>query len=478
MVKIPPDQIKGIECKHVAYQQSIDRSENDMLLVKEVVHTKDGQQIPRIKLMENFKRPVYVTKKPYRNHEDKKEYEEESKLDRYDCTQAGMSTTLQRALGFSVPNPAKQLREVCRSPYIYNADLNSTTIVKAAYKRKWPDVVSLSKVAVLDIETDVLYGTGEPIMVSVTMGKHKVIAFADWWAAKVHNLEGRLKERYAHHLSAVTIYGKKKGTYVTRNLVEETGSDITVIADCNIAEGLRRVMELVHQWMPDFLAIWNIDFDLPHLLRMLDKYNVPYEDVFVDPSVPQRYRRVWYKQAKAVRETNSKSIAQHPADLWHVLFCLAGFYTVDAMAVFKKIRTALGNEPDYKLENVLRRHLGIGKLRIPECKTDPEQGLPWHVEMQRDFPIDYAVYCMFDCISIELLDQRTGDLAVTLPVLCGISDFAIFPSLPKRLVDNLTYFYRDRGLIPGCVGADITTDEDEGVISMTQWINCMKACFA
>ena len=475
MVNIPAENIKGIECKHVAYQQSIDRSPNDMLLVKEVVHTKDGQQIPRIKLMENFKRPVYVTKKPYRNHEDKKEYEELSKLDRYDCTQAGMSVMLQKALGWSVPNPTKQLREVCRSPYIYNADFNSTTIVKAAYKRKWPNAVSLSKVAVLDIETDVIYGTGEPIMVAITMGEHKVIAFADWWAERVPSLKEQLLERYRHHLSNITTFGDKRGEYIERNLIEETGDNLIIIDDVNIGEGFRQCMELVHTWMPDFLAIWNIDFDLPHLLRSLDKYNIPYEDVFVDPSVPDRYRKVWYRQARAQRETNSKSIAQHPADLWHVLFCLAGFYVVDAMGVFKKIRTAQGNEPDYKLENVLQRHLGVGKLRIPECKTQPESGLPWHEEMQRDFPVDYAVYCLFDCISIELLDQRTNDLAVSLPVLCGVSDFAIYPSLPKRLVDNLTLFYRDRNLIPGCVGADITTAEDEGVISMSEWIVTLPA---
>lgn len=475
MIHIPPENIKGIECKHVAYQQAIDRSENDMLLVKEVVHTKDNQQIPRIKLIENFQRPVYVTKKPYQNHQDKKEYEELDKLTRYDCTQAGMSLMLQKALGWSVPNPTKQLREVCRSPYIYNADLTSATIVKAAYKRKWPDVVSLSKVAVLDIETDVIFGTGEPIMVSITMGKNKVIAFADWWAERLPDLEPRLKEKFKEHLSTVTTFGKKKGTFVTRNLIEETGGDIIVFKDHNIAEGFRQCMELVHQWMPDFLAIWNIDFDLPHLLRMLDKYKVDYADVFVDPKVPPMYRRVWYKQAKAQRETASKTIAQHPADLWHVLFCMAGFYAVDAMGVFKKIRTAHGNEPDYKLENVLRRHLGIGKLRIPQCKTQSDAGLPWHEEMQRDFPVDYAVYCMFDCISVEMLDERTGDLSVTLPVLCGISEFSIFPSLPKRLVDNLTYYYKGRGLVAGCVGADITTDEDESVIGMKFWIVTLAA---
>lgn len=470
---IPKKNIEAIECKYVAYQEAIDGSKDDMLLVKEVVHTKDKQLIPRIRLIENFKRPVFTTKKNYRKHEDKKEYEHLDNLDRWECTQSRMSETIQRALGRSIPNPKLQLREACRSQFVYFADLASTTMYKAAHKRKYPDAVTRNKLAVLDIEADVVFGTDEPIMVSVTMGGKKIIGIADWWAKRIPDLENTLHEKFAEYLSSITLKEKckktRKSIMVEHNLVEERGGDLIIISDGNIAEMLKKVMDEVHTWMPDFLAIWNMNYDIPKLMKACDKYGVPHHEVWTDPSVPDKYRKVWYKEAKAQRETNSKTIAQHPADLWHVLNTLSGFYIIDAMCAFKKIRVANGNEPDYKLGGVLNRHLGIGKLSFDMVKA-PEGDIKWHVEMQRDYPAEYCIYNLFDDISIELLDEKTNDLGLTIPALAGISDYNIFPSLPKRLVDNLHYFYLDRKLIAGCVGADITSALDEDVIDMKGWI--------
>lgn len=477
-VAIPKERIEGIECKYVCYQEAIDGSKDDLLLIKEVVHTKDKQQIPRIRQLRNFKRPIYTTKLNYRNHQDKKEYEELDKLDRWDTTQAKMSETIQRAMGRAVPNPKLQLREACRSQYVYNADLASTTIVKAAYQRKYPDHVSRNKVAVLDIETDVIFGTDEPIMISVTMGRKKIIGIADWWAKRIPRIEETLHDMFAEYLSNITIKQKDKATGKTmdvpHNLVEERGGEIEILTHDNIGVLTRDVIQKVHGWMPDFLAVWNLDYDLPKLMSACDKYGIDHTDVWTHPDVPEQFRKVRYVPGKTQRETASKTISQHPADLWHVLYTLAGFYIIDAMCAFKKIRVANGNEPDYKLEGVLNRHLGIGKLKFEQCKA-PEGDLKWHIEMQRDFPAEYCIYNLFDCISVELLDEKTNDLSMTIPALAGISDYHIFPSLPKRLVDNLHYFYLDRKLIAGCVGADITSVLDEDVIEMKGWIVTLPA---
>jgi len=471
---VSKNNIKAIECKHVAYQEANDYSKDDMLLIKQVVHTKDGQLIPRIQFIENFKRPIYVTKKPYQNHQDKKEYEELDKLTRFTTTQANMSVTIQKALGRHLPNPKLQLREVCKSPYVYLADLASTTIIKASYKQKYPDAVSRSRLAVLDIETDVVFGTDEPIMVSVTMGDKKIIAIPEWWAKRIPNVEQTIREKFELYLTDITIRDKETGKMEPRKLLEERGKELDIRVYENMGICTREVMREVHGWMPDFVAIWNIDFDLPRLMASCDKYNIPQEDVWCDPTVPDKYRKVWYKKAKLQRETNSKIISQHPADLWHVLFTLSGFYYIDAMCAFKKIRTANGNEPDYKLGGILNRHLGTGKLNFDLVKA-PEGDIKWHIEMQRDYPAEYCVYNLFDCISIELLDEITDDLGLTVPILIGNSDLSIFPSLPKRLVDNLTYFYLDRKLIAGCCGALVEDDLNDGVVELTGWIVTLPA---
>lgn len=473
-VAIDPNNIKEIECKYANYQAAVDGTTDDMLLIKEVVHTKDGQLIPRIVIRENVKRPVYITKENYRNHQDKKECEDIDKLNRIDCTQNEMALAIQRGLGWRHPNPKAQLREVCRSPYVYLADLSLPTYVKASYKSKWKDFVTRNKVAILDIETDVVHGTNKPITISVTMGDIKIVGAVGWFDRLMQNGYEDIKRVYEEQMKEVPIYCKKRKAVVMHNLVEERGgSDFEYIVDDDMGVVIQKVIHRCHEIMPDFLAIWNIDFDLPKINRQLEESGIPLEDVWCDPIVPHKYRSVRYKQAAAQRVTNSKTISQHPADLWHVLYNQSGFYCIDAMCLFKKIRVASGNEPSYSLDFILKKHLGVGKLKFD--LVDDKDPLKWHIAMQSEYPAEYIVYNMFDCMSIELLDEITNDLGLTASSLCDISEYHIFPSLPKRLVDILTYFYFENGKVPGCVGADITSELDDHVIGLQDWIVTLPA---
>ena len=467
MATVPKENIAGIECKYVTYQAATDGSPNDLLLIKEVIHTKDGDQIPNIRLVENFKRPFYITKKPYQNHQDKKEHEDLERVDKYLTTQVQMPEAIQRALGMRFPNPKARLKDVCKSPYVYFADITPPTIIKQMYKDKYPDAISRNRVAVLDTERDVVHGTDDTILVSATMGDKVVLGIVRWWADRIPDCINRINSKYKEYLSAITVKGPKGP--ITLNLAEDRCKNIEIIILDTPGLVIKKVMERVHQWMPDFLSIWNMNYDIPEILRMLKKDNIAPEDVFCDPRVPKQYRKVWYKEAKAQRETNSKTISQHPADLWHVLYCQAGFYVIDAMCLFKKIRTAKGNESSYSLDYILKKYLGVGKLKIAEA--DKYTKLKWHQVMQTDYPAEYAVYNIFDSMSMELLDEKTNDLGLTITSLAEISEYGIFPSMPKRLVDVLHYFFLDYKKVAGSVGADVVTELDSEVIELTGWIN-------
>lgn len=475
-MNIDQNNIKGIECKHVAYREATDGSKHDIHLIKEVVHTNDGKRIPRIVLRENVRRPFYITKKPYRNHEEKKEFEHKSKLDKFMSTEARMAMQIQKALGRRTPNPKLTLRDACSDPSVYLAEINSTTIIKHTYKKKWPDVFSDDKVGVLDIETNVHDKNGFPILISVTSGKDKLVAICPQYAKSIHfdknEVERIISERYKHHLSTVKIKDKETGEMVERNLYEERGMKITFYHDKTIAHAFRNMMVDVHDLLLDQLAIWNMNFDIPKILTMLKHYGIKAEDCFCDPSVPNKYRRIWYKEAKATRETLSKSITQHPADLWHVLYCTAGFYVIDAMCAFKKIRVGKGNEPSYSLDAILNKHLGMSKLHVDGLKAN-EGTLEWHQEMQRRFPADYVVYNIYDCLLVELLDERTGDLARTVSTMSGVSNLGIYPSLPRRLVNNLAFYLLEKDYVMGCAGRDMTHERDDKVIGIDGWIKTL-----
>ena len=135
-------EIKGVECRHVIYCESnaLD-SRDDLLFVKEAVHTANGEIIPRKRLVKNFKRDFYVTKDGFRNHRDKKLFESVDKVFRMSSTQRDLSRNVARALRARwVPD----MRILARSQYLYGVDVPSTTIYKQQYKDKWPDLVSLN----------------------------------------------------------------------------------------------------------------------------------------------------------------------------------------------------------------------------------------------------------------------------------------------------------------------------------------------
>lgn len=480
--KIDPSNIAGIECKHISYQPSNNGELHDLMVVKLVIHTKDNQQIHHVEFIEDFKRPVYITKPQYRNHEDKKEYEDLDKLQRYDTTYVEMPMKIQMALGRRVPDPRQNLRRVCQSPYVYYADFANAPYLRSLYRKKFPNTVSRNRVAVLDTERDVTFGTNQTVLTSVTMGKRRIVGVVKWWADRIPNFEETITAKYAEYLSDIQlkrtvvdeVTGEKEKKVVNVNLIEERGGDITFVIRDTAGEAIRDVMKMVHLDLnPDILAIWNMNYDIHEIVKMLRASNIDPATVFSHPDAPDQFKNFKYKEAKAQRETNSKTISQHPADLWHVVYAASAFYIIDAMCLFKKIRTAKGNEPDYNLDGILGRHLGAGKLKFSQA--DHLKKLAWHIFMQDKFPAEYVIYNLFDCISIELLDEETGDMNLTIISLAEISDYAIFPSLPKRLVDILHLFYEERGKIAGCVGSDITQPLDDEVISMTDWIVTLPA---
>lgn len=466
-MQLNKDDILGIECKNTAYAQSSENPRNDCILVKEVIHTKDGRHIPRIRLIENYQRPFYITKQPFRNHKDKKEAERIEKLQRYTSNQAQLAEKIQLALGIRVPNTRKKLRDVCSNQFIYGVDQLPTTHLKAQYQKRWKDLKTINKVAVLDTERDVVFNTNETIIVTLTMGDKKYIGIVKWWADRIAALGDRLPAKFKELMSAITIRGKN-GQQEGYDVIKKRGGDVILFVADRPGDIVARALAYAHEWMPDFLAIWNMDYDIPHLVNALTAAGYNPKDEFSDPKVPEQYRRFWYKQDKLIKETNSKSISKHPADLWHVVYCMAGFYVIDAMCLFKKIRIAAGNEPNYGLDDVLSRHLGTTKLRIPEA--DQFGGLKWHQVMQRDFPLEYCVYALFDCISVEMLDEKTNDMSITVSVLMETSGFDYLPSLPRRVVDVLHVVWEERGFIPGCVGADISSVLDEDVVGLDGWI--------
>ncbi len=445
------------ECRFAVSIPTKDYDGTDLHLVKENVHYEDGTTKSNVRFLRNYQRPFWVTSPGNQNHVSKKEWEDIDKLREYKCTQSALRNTVAKALnkGWS----REGMRDLSSSPFLYGSDILSTACIKNDYQTRWPDKQTLFSVATLDIETDVIKGTKKVIMVTVAF-KNKV--FTAVQADFVKGIASPLEKIHAKTRQYLGEYVEKRGM-----------EDEAVICESQY-ELIKAAFDKAHEWQPDFLAIWNMDYDIPEIVRNLEEEGINPADIFSDPALPPQFRFYKYKQGPKKKVTASgKVIPINPAAQWHTVFTPASFYVIDAMCAFKHIRTGRAEQPSYSLDAILNKELGIRKLKFKEA--DEYIGLAWHEFMQTNYKIEYIVYNRFDCISMLELDEKTKDLSLTLPLFSGVSDFCNFKSQPKRAVDNLHFYCLSKGKVIGATGSDMTDEADDETVSLEGWVVTLPA---
>merc|ERR1712098_412158 len=73
-------------------------------------------------------------------------------------------------------------------------------------------------------------------------------------------------------------------------------------------------------------------------------------------------------------------------------------------------------------------------------------------------------------IGVELFDEKVKDLAQTISVQSGHSEYKIFNSQPKRLVDQLHFFCLEKGRVIATCSDEMKDELDQYVIGMNDWI--------
>lgn len=428
-----PAEVKARECRFAIHIPTRSREYPDFHLVKEIVHYADGRVVPEVRFIKDYKRPFYVTKKPFQNHTDKKESEEIGKLTRYTSTQSELRFAVSRALGKGYsPLPVEQL---AASPYLYGSDVTSTTLIKQAYINKYPDTFTPYGVSTFDIETDVVHGTNDPILATL-LYKGKMLHIA---VKSYLNGYADPKERYLRTLQ------KYLGSYVEKHQLEVE----FVIVDHPV-ELIRVALSRLHEWLPDFVGIWNIGFDVPRMLETLEKYNVQPEDIFCHPDVPKELRYCKYKKGSIKKVTASGAVKpKNPSEQWHSLLCPAGFWFIDQMSSYRFIRQGAQEEQEYNLDYILNKVLGVRKLSFEEASHLKTSSIEWHVFMQKNYPFEYMVYNNFDSIGTYELELKTKDLSQSLPSGCGSTDFSKFDSQTKRFADGYYFYLLEKGEVIG-----------------------------
>lgn len=446
-----------LECRNAMYFRSNDHSEDDLIVVKEKIHRPDGKLENHIRLIPNFQKPVYVHKPAFRNYTQKRVWAPKSEMDVYYTTEYKMNDTIKRALNLPL-GIYKSRKQLCRSPYVYGSDISTSSIVRKKYKDTWPDAVSDATVAVLDIETNVMSVRGEIISIALSFKDKAIVATTKEFLGNTP----LPKEQFYKKLDELTpdVRGKRKVN------VEFVICDTPSLA-------VKEIFKRAHEWQPDYIIGWNLmAFDIPKIIENLEYEGFNPADVLSDPMIPKKFRRCYYNKGTEVKRTSSgKETPLAGYEQWHWLDVPASFFFLDAMCVFFHIRRGSPLEENYKLDTILTKYTGRGKLHIEETKD--LEGVDKHRIEQQYYKIDYLVYNLWDCVGLEVLDEETKDICKKFGVLAGVSDLGNFTSNPKRLADAIHFYVQESEKFNGVLGTvsdQMKTDLDMEVPSLSGWI--------
>ena len=99
----------------------------------------------------------------------------------------------------------------------------------------------------------------------------------------------------------------------------------TVIVDTEI-DIWKECFNKLHQWKPDFVTIWNIDFEMNKFLEACERANVDPATITSDPSVPNNRKHFRYKPGPTKKVTASgKVIPINMANRWNTVYTPASF---------------------------------------------------------------------------------------------------------------------------------------------------------
>ena len=446
----------NIEAKNITYLSEREIGE-DINIVKEVWLDKNGEYKDNIRIIKNFERPFWITKPMYRKHNSKKESEFINKVNMYKSTDSAFIYNIPKALQDNRYIGIKDLRRLKKNLYLYGIDVDSRTILKKKYLKKYPDSSTPYRIGVFDIEVDLLTNK---IIILTLVTKNKIrISLLKSYAKKIPDVKNKIKDGYDRYIPDNPFKNDIKKDMEIRIYDTEVEMIKWIFKEANYAD-------------VDFLTGWNIKYDIGEILERLESANINPADIFHYDKIPEKYKFFKFKEAKSKKVTEAgREIPVNPEEQWHTIKSTTNYYFIDAMASHRYVRVGGKTVPGgYRLDNILK-YEGVAQ----KLKFDTHEGIKdaeWHIYMVLNKPLEYIIYNIWDNISILVLDNKTKDLAISVPLLSGVSHFDVFNSGPRKLVDALFFFYLEHGRV---IGVKDPTEENDKILGLSGWIIALVA---
>ena len=443
----------------------------DTHIISELITYDTGETKRTFNFIKNYKRPFFVTKKFYRKrHKEKIEYDDIKHVERIECTESDALKQLSFKLG---EKGRPNMRKLKMSPYLYWGDMRASTIIKKIYNSKLKGDFTPFDICMLDIEADII--TKEISLITVSLGDDSFTYISKTWMGKKDEaiFKTQVFNIYANETPGVEsvsedgIVKSKDGEY-----------KLNLIFCRDEGQVIKQTMVKVHELRPDVLTAWNALYDIETMaLRAETVWGMDLKELFSDPEVPVGLRHFRIKKDdndyKKMNSGKESFVPFHAR--WHIFETTSYFTILDNMAAFFYIRN--GSEPQvpggYKLDNILYSYVGFTKLKPSIEGLEFLDSATCNKTMSENHKETYTAYNIFDSKSMILLDRKTKDMTINLPLLLQDSEFDIFKSGPKKLLDSYTFFLLDNGKVCGTKSPTMQAFEGLGskdwIVTLDAW---------
>lgn len=463
-VEFTDEDVVGHECRHVTYCPQPEGAPYDIHAIKRVTHLKNGTMIPNIHLEEDYQVPYWITKKGRQNYREKRECSSVEDLDMGKVPRRNLISTLANKLNVQLSKRDRKdeksaLRVLARKQYLYGVFTPSTSLIKKRFMKRYPQLKSLSTVACTDTETNMFSKEQEIIMQTISFKSRVFVAIKKSFFEGEANIVEEIQKRFEYYLADDI---KARNLKLEIKLVDTAGQVVV------------ETMKKAHEWRPDFVAIWNIKFDMVKMLEALKADGIDPAVVFSDPKVVKKGHHFfdWKLGPSVKKKSNGQEEPLSMERQWHVATCPASFYFIDAMCTYRQLRQGAAEERSYSLDSILQAKVERQKLKFKEA--DGFVAGEWHKFMQENYKFEYVIYNNFDCIGMEILDEATGDLSLNLPLNSDASSYAVYPSQPTRLCNELFFFLLERGKVIGTTSDQMSDENDKLTVIGKGWITMLR----
>jgi len=395
--------------------------ENVIIRISEIDHDTNAIT-PKLKIIKNPKRSFYVTKPKFRTHKFKKEVAPLTELDRYDCYNYELPQKLSEVLG--VYSKRNDIRALCKSPYVYGADIKIEALIKMRFLNKYGLNRLKLRTGFLDIETSI--ENKNIILISYTHENKVYTAIAKQYMFETDANGNRVPFDLNEVMRVAKIEYKK--------YINQYGFTFELFESTNEMDLIKWIMARIFENKTDFIGIWNMNFDIPYIINRIKAHGLNPKDIFVHPEVPNDCRTFYYRQ------DNSK--VSHMTLKWHWLTAPGYSQFIDSMGLFSQCRRTSKFRTSYTLDSVLKDYIDTGK------KTLGDEGS--HYVMQTQRFKEYILYNMFDVIGLQLLEWKNQDMT-QMVIYSGETPVGSFSYRTVVTTNKLYNALMKKGMIPSSV---------------------------